>query len=116
MGIDMDETLLTPLRNIPPDSSHTPNTFFGSTFIQAECQTGVLSTVATAEITFPAGYVVVAGTNPIRDISDSVTIHPSDCNPVAGGGGGGGGGGCAIPAPSLAGHPAGRHPDLISCG
>jgi hypothetical protein len=28
---------------------------------------------------------------------------------------GGGGGGCAIHAPFLAGHPAGRHPDLISC-
>jgi hypothetical protein len=116
-AIDMDETLLTPQRNIPDDSSHTVNTVFGSTFIQAGCQTGVLSTIATAEITFPAGYVVVAGTNPIRDISDSVTIHSSDCNPVVGGGGGGGGGGgCAIPAPSQAGHPAGRHPDLISCG
>jgi hypothetical protein len=32
------------------------------------------------------------------------------------GGGGGGGGGCASAAPSVAGHPAARHPDFIVCG
>jgi hypothetical protein len=114
--IDMDETLLTPLRDIPPVSKPSFGSGFDSTFIQAECKaTNIVSNIATADITFPPGYVLTAGTNPIRDTSDPITVHARDCNPVIGGGGGGGGG-CAIPAPSLAGHPAGRHPDLIICG
>jgi len=114
--IDQTATLLTPQRNVPEKFDVRQNQDFAVSVIVTACQTGVLSTIGTAEITFPAGYVLTAGTNPIRDISDSLAVHASDCNPVVSGGGGGGGGGCVVRAPSLARHPAGRHPDLISCG
>jgi len=74
------------------------------------CQPGTYTNSASAFITFPPGYVIIAGSNPIHDASSPFT---TTCN--NGGGGGGGGGGCAVHAPSLAGHPAGRHPHVISC-
>jgi hypothetical protein len=85
-----------------------------STVITRSCVVGSYVNIASALITFPAGYVLTAGTNPIHG-STSITFHTGDCTPSTGGGGGGGGGGCAVHAPSLAGHPAGRHPNLISC-
>ena len=81
-------------------------------FIGATCQTGTWTNTATATITFPPGYVVIAGTNPIQQATSSLV---DTCQPLVGGGGGGGGG-CAVHAPSLARHPAGRHPDLVVCG
>lgn len=56
------------------------------------------------------GYVLKRGLNPIHHESASLGV-PSGCTPA-----GGGGGGCAVHGPSLAGHPAGRYPDLITCG
>jgi len=77
------------------------------------CQAGTYTNAASAFITFPPGYVVTGGSNPIHASTDHV-MSSSFC-PRPPGGGGGGGGGCAIHAPSLAGHPAARHPHLIVC-
>ena len=68
----------------------------------------------SALITWPAGYVQTAGSNPIHQ-TVSRFVASSSCRSGSGGGGGGGGGGCAVHAPALATHPAGRHPDLIAC-
>ena len=56
-----------------------------------------------------------ADQNPIHQTTSSLV---DTCQPLVGGGGGGGGGGVgcgAVHAPSLARHPAARHPDFISC-
>ena len=79
------------------------------------CHTGTWTDTAQAFITFPPGYVITGGQNPIHQATSSLV---DTCQPLVGGGGGGGGGGVgcgAVHAPSLARHPAGRHPDLISC-
>jgi hypothetical protein len=94
------------------DHAHTTNL--------AGCQAGTWNTGASAFITFPPGYVLTAGTNPIHDLSSGLSVPAGFCNPGGGGGsgggsGGGGGGGCAVHSPSLAGHPAGRHPDFVAC-
>lgn len=77
------------------------------------CQAATWTNAAQAFITFPPGYVITGGQNPIHQTTSSLV---DTCQPLVGGGGGGGGVGCgAIHAPSLARHPAGRHPDLLSC-
>jgi hypothetical protein len=75
----------------------------------AACQAGSWSSSASAVITFPPGYIVIDGQNPIQAASGlpDMLPSPSSC--------GSGGGGCVVPPPSLAGHPAGRHPDSIVC-
>jgi hypothetical protein len=94
-----------------------PGTDFASSYADGACRSGTYVNIAQASITFPPGYIITAGTNPIHATSASFTIPFSGICPVStgGGGGGGGGGGCAIHAPSLAGHPAGRHPDFVAC-
>ena len=96
-----------------------PGTDFASSYADGACQSGTYVSMAQASITFPPGYIITAGTNPIHATSASFTIPFSGVCPVStgggGGSGGGGGGGCAIHAPSLTRHPAGRHPDFVSC-
>ena len=73
------------------------------------CQAGTWSSSASAVITFPPGYVVADGQNPVHAESPPPPLHlsPSSC--------GGSGGGCSVHAPSLVDHPAGRHPGSIVC-
>jgi hypothetical protein len=108
--IDFNESLLKSGGSTRRTGQTVPDFNTAGGFIQLSCSPGTYTNTASATITFPAGYVITGGTNPIHITSPAVTIT---C-PTAGGGGGGGGG-CAIHAPSLAGHLAGRHPDLISC-
>jgi hypothetical protein len=85
-----------------------------STQVTSGCVSGSWSSTGSALITFPAGYVLTGGSNPM---TASVTrqIAVPDCFPSSGGGGGGGGGGCIVPAPSTSAHPAGRQPHVITC-
>jgi hypothetical protein len=81
----------------------------------ATCRTGTWTNTAQAFITFPPGFVITGGQNPIHQTTSSLV---DTCQPLVGGGGGGGGGGVgcgAVHAPSLARHPAARHPDFVSC-
>ena len=109
------------LRNGVAATSHT-NTVPGRSSVATSsvisCQSvSSYQNIGDAFITFPQGYILTAGSNPIHQQSAILQVPPFGCSgPVGDGGGGGGGGGCAIHAPSLAGHPAGRHPDLITCG
>ena len=101
------------LRNGVVATSHT-NTVPGrsslSTSSVISCQTvSTYQNIADAFITFPHGYVLTAGSNPIHQKVPSLV-------PPFVGGGRGGGGAAGVHAPSLAGHPAGRHPDFVSCG
>jgi len=103
------------LRNGVVATSHT-NTVPGRSSLATSsvisCQSvSSYQNIADAFITFPQGYVLTAGSNPIHQQSAILHVPPFGCS-----GPGGGGGGCAIHAPSLAGHPAGRHPDFVSCG
>jgi len=81
------------------------------TFNQAECQPGQYAVNASARIVPDDGDIVIGS---LQDTSATVTVTAADCG--TSGGGGGGGGGCATVAPSVSGHPAARHPDLITCG
>ena len=95
-----------------------------------DCETvSTYQDIADALITWPPGYVLVAGSNPIHSESAILQVPPFGCSGPGGGvgdggggdgggggGGGGGDGGCGLHAPSLTGHPAGRHPDFVSCG
>jgi hypothetical protein len=80
-----------------------------ATFNGAVCQPGQYAVNASARITPPDGDILIGS---LQDTSATVTFTASDCG---GGGGGGGGGGCATATPSVAGQPAGRHPDFIAC-
>ena len=113
--IDFEEAMLRNGSSFLRKGMTAAGTDTAGAFIQFSCLAGTYTNTAEATITLPSGYILTAGSNPIHITSPGVTISASDCNPPGGGGGGGGGGGCAMPAPSLAGHLAGRHPDLISC-
>lgn len=71
----------------------------------AACSPGQWHSVASAYITPPAGWVIIAGSNPIVSTSPTVTFS---C-------GGGSSGGCATATPSVPAQPAARQPDVISC-
>ena len=71
----------------------------------AACKPGQWHSVASAYITHPAGWVIIAGSNPIVSTSPTVTFS---C-------GGGSSGGCATATPSVPAQPAARQPDVISC-
>jgi len=86
------------------------NTNVASTFNHAACQPGQYAVNASARIVPPDGDIVIGSDHAT---SATVTFTASDCGS---GGGGGGGGGCATTTPSVSGHPAARHPDLITCG
>jgi hypothetical protein len=114
-SISMQESLLWNGNVVGSDSTLTQLKDGAATLAGAACQAGTWTNTASAFITFPPGYVLTAGTNPIHQTSAAISVPTAGCRP-SGGGGGGGGGGCAVHAPSLAGHLAGRHPDFISCG
>ena len=113
-SISMSESLLWNGNVVGSDSTLTQLKDGAATLAGAACQAGTWTSTASAFITFPIGYVLTGGTNPIHQTSASISVPTAGCRPS--GGGGGGGGGCAVHAPSLAGHLAGRHPDFISCG
>ena len=97
--------------NNPLTNSTVKNdTNVASTYNHAACQPGQYAVNASARIVPPAGDFLIGS---LHDTSVTVTFSASDCG---GGGGGGGGGGCATATPSVHGQPAGRHPDLITCG
>ena len=107
-------------------SNTVPDVESFTTGSMIDCQTvSSYQNIADALITWPPGYVLVAGSNPIHSVSATLQVPPFGCSGPGGGvgdggsgdgGGGGGDGGCGIHAPSLTGHPAGRHPDFVSCG
>jgi len=111
--ITMSQDLAVPGGQVLMNEDNPPNTTRATTGITTSCVSGYYTNDAQALITFPAGYVLTGGSNPIHQ-TVSRFVAASSCRSSSGGGGGGGGG-CAVHAPSLAGHPAGRHPDLISC-
>ena len=113
-SISLSESVLWNGNAVGSDSTLTQLKDGAATLAGAACQAGTWTSTASAFITFPPGYVLTAGTNPIHQTSASITVPTAGCRP--GGGGGGGGGGCAVHAPSLAGHLAGRHPDFVACG
>jgi hypothetical protein len=101
------------LRNgISVSTDTDTNTQVAITQVSAVCQGGNYVNVVDATITPPNGYVLTGAPSPRHFESAPLPVPSFGCDPS----GGGGGGGCAIHAPSLAGHPAGRHPDFISCG
>ena len=91
------------------DVTHGINT--AHTHNEAACQAGQYAVNASARIVPPDGDILSGS---LQDTSATVTFSAGDCG--SSGGGGGGGGGCATVAPSVAGQPAARHPDLITCG
>ena len=72
----------------------------------AACDPGQWHSVASAYITPPAGWVIIAGSNPIVSTSPTVTFS---C------GGGSSGGGCATVTPSVPAQPAARQPKVVTC-
>ena len=99
------------LRNgVSVDANTDTNTQVAITHVSAVCQGGAYINVVDATITPPDGYVLTGAPSPRHFESAPLSVPSFGCAPVSGGGG------CAIHAPSLAGHPAGRHPDFISCG
>jgi hypothetical protein len=111
--IDMSQTSVFP-SGITGDSDVVTNDEFALTQNLLACQAGGFLVSATAFITFPPGYTITGGANPIHTASPTVNFSASQCG-TSGGGGGGGGGGCIVRAPSTAAQPAARQPDLISC-
>jgi hypothetical protein len=112
-SITLTEHLLQGGISVSTDSVTEPHSPVALTQVATTCQIGTYINVVDATITAPSGYVLRGPSRPHFE-SAPLQVLPTGCVP-GGGGGGGGGGGCAIHAPSLAGHPAGRHPDLITC-
>jgi hypothetical protein len=92
------------------DSEVNHNEDVLQTHNQAVCQPGQYAVNASARITPPDGDILL-GSQQVT--SPTETITASQCGTS---GGGGSGGGCATATPSVSGHPAARHPDLITCG
>jgi hypothetical protein len=80
---------------------------------QTTCQPGTWASGASAFITFPEGFVITGGQNPIHIAGPALTFAPGGC--LSGGGGGGGGGCGVVRVPSHPGRPAGRQPNLVVC-
>jgi hypothetical protein len=114
-SISLNEELLHNGGSAGGDNDFQPNDAGAFTVAEATCQPGTWANLAEALITFPPGYVLTGGTNPIHQTSASIQVSSTGCTPNSGGGGGSGGGGCAVHATSLASHPAGRHPHVIAC-
>ena len=89
------------------DSEVNHNEDLLGTYNQAVCQPGQYAVSASARITPPDGDILLGSR---QDTSATVAFTASQC------GSSGGGGGCATATPSVSGHPAARHPDLIACG
>jgi hypothetical protein len=111
--IDMTQDLVVPGGQVLMNADDPLNDTRATTGITTSCATGYYTNDANALITWPAGYVQTAGSNPIHQ-TVSRFVASSSCRSGSSGGGGGGGG-CAVHAPALATHPAGRHPDLVTC-
>ena len=109
--ISMTQNVIHPGVNLT-DSHVINNYYIAVTNDTTLCSPGQWAVSASANITPPAGWVIIAGHNPIVATSPTVTF---DCGGSGGGGGGGGGGGCAIGTPSVPAQPAARQPNLISC-
>jgi len=110
--ITMSEDLTVPSGQVLVDQDSPPNATRATTGITTSCAAGQYTNAAAAFIDFPPGYVIIVGSNPLHQFV-SIDVAAGSCS--SGGGGGGGGGGCAVHAPNLSTHPAGRHPDFISC-
>ena len=110
--IDLHEALLRSGVPVHTTGDTTHNDFQAASLLSTACLAGAYANTADALITFPAGYVLVGGSNPLRHTSASIQVGPF-C--LSGGGGGGGGGGCATAPPSMSAQPAMRHPDVIIC-
>jgi hypothetical protein len=89
------------------------------TVVSDVCQAGTYTNTAEALITFPPGYVIIGGINPLRQTSASLTLSANACAPPPPGGPGGGGSGpigsCAMTAPSSSARPAVIRPHVITC-
>jgi hypothetical protein len=114
-AISMQSSLLLNGNPVTTTTDVTQGRDHAATSNLAGCQAGVWNTGASAVITFPSGYVIIEGQNPIHDLSQGFSYPASGCVPSPQPLPGGGGGGCAVHSPSLAIHPAGRHPDLVTC-
>jgi hypothetical protein len=113
-GIGLEEDLVIRGHNNLVDRDGPPNSDSAVTGITAGCEPGWYTNTATALITFPPGYVLAGGSNPLHQTSSEVPFFQSDCDGVVAGGGGGGGG-CAVTSPSFVAHPAARRPHIIAC-
>jgi hypothetical protein len=114
-SIGFSQSLLRNGSTVAADSFTTQGMAGTADLLGATCHAATWTNTAQAFITFPPGYVITGGQNPIHQTTSSLV---DTCQPLVGGGGGGGGGGVgcgAVHASSLARHPAARHPDFVSC-
>ena len=108
--ISMVQNVITTAQDVEGSRDIAPNDKLANTVSIAPCVSGQYYVAATAYITPPAGWVVIAGSNPILDDSPIATFN---CD--GGGGGGGGGGGCATGTPSVPAQSAARLPEVVTC-
>ena len=97
------------------NSADVPNNSFARAFRVVPCVTAPdsWSVNASATITPPAGWVIIAGHNPIV-ASTPMPVSFMNCSSPADGGSGGGGG-CATGTPSVPAQPAARQPEVVTC-
>jgi hypothetical protein len=105
--ISMVQNVITTAQDVEGGRDIVPNDTLANTVSIAPCVSGQYYVAATAYITPPAGWVVIAGSDPILDDSPMATFS---C-----GGGSGGGGGCATGTPSVPAQPAARLPMVVTC-
>jgi hypothetical protein len=93
------------------NSADVPNFWIAQTTRTVPCVTAPdsWSVSASATITPPAGWVIIAGHNPIV-ASTPMPVSFMNCNGSAGGGGG-----CATGTPSVPAQPAARQPEVVTC-
>jgi hypothetical protein len=90
--IDMSQVLAVPGGQVYTNADDPPNDTRATTGITTSCATGYYTNDEQAIITWPAGYVQTAGSNPIHQ-TVSRFVASSSCRSGSSGGGGGGGGG-----------------------
>jgi len=109
-SVTLTEHLLQGGVSVATDTDPEVNSPVAITSVATACELGTYINVVDATITPKWGYVL-SGPSTRHFESVPFQVLPTGCIS-----GGGGGGGCAIHAPSVVSHPAGRHPDFVSCG
>jgi hypothetical protein len=106
-SIRLTEHLLQDGVAVSTDSVTELNSPVAITQVSTACRGANFVNVVDATIIPASGYVLTGGPSNRHFESAPLSVPSFGCST--------GGGGCARSASSLAGHPAGRHPDSITC-
>src|ERR1044071_2171520 len=79
-SISLNEELLRSSATVDSDNDFQQNSALAVTAVQVVCQPGIYTNAGEALITFPPGYVLTGGTNPIHQTSAPLFVGTNACS------------------------------------